>query len=346
MRVITYCQALAEALFQEMEADDSVFVYGIGVPDHKKIFGTTTGLVERFGPTRCFDTPIAEDSMTGFGLGAALCGLRPVHVHIRMDFLMLAMNQLVNVISSCHYGSAGRLRVPLVVRTVVGRGWGQGFQHSKSLHATFAHIPGLKVVAPTTPYDAKGMLAAAIRDDNPVLFIEHRWLYWQEGAVPEERYTIDFGKAHTLRQGEDLTLVATSWMNVEAMHAARILERVGISVEIIDPRAFSPLDMDSIVASARKTGRVIVADNDWVFCGLGAEIAAQLQERCFGELKAPVRRIGFQETPCPTARHLENVFYPNAGTIVDAAAALLGIPPVDMSQESFYSHEKRFKGPF
>ena len=194
MRRISYCEALNEAMVQEMERDSSVFVYGIGVPDHKKVFGSTVGLVERFGPDRCFDTPLCEDSMTGFGLGAAVNGLRPIHIHIRVDFLLLAMNQLANIVSSYRYASGGKLKVPLVIRAIIGRGWGQGFQHSKSMYSIFANIPGLKVVLPVTPRDAKGLLISAIRDDNPVIFVEHRWLYWQEDNVPEEPFTMPLGE--------------------------------------------------------------------------------------------------------------------------------------------------------
>ena len=183
MRMISYGDAIKEAISQEMERDPRVFVYGIGVPD-QGIFGTTVGLAEKFGQLRCFDTPVAEDSMVGFGLGAAINGFRPIHIHIRVDFLILAMNQLINMVSCYHYLSGGTLKVPMVIRAIVGRGWGQGAQHSKTLHSLFAHIPGLKVVLPTTPHDAKGLLIVAIRDDNPVIMIEHRWLYWQMGHVP------------------------------------------------------------------------------------------------------------------------------------------------------------------
>jgi pyruvate/2-oxoglutarate/acetoin dehydrogenase E1 component len=217
MRKISYCQALNEDMHQEMRRDAGIFVYGIGVPDHKKIFGTTEGLLEAFGPARCFDTPLSEEAMTGFGLGAAINGMRPIHVHIRVDFLLLAMNQLVNMVSSYAYSTCGRSKVPFVIRAVVGRGWGQGYQHSKSLHSYFAHIPGLKVILPTTPRDAKGLLISAIREDNPVVFIEHRWLYWAEEDVPEEPFAIPLGEANVLRTGRDLTVVATSWMNVEAL---------------------------------------------------------------------------------------------------------------------------------
>ena len=346
MKTTTYCEALNEAIIQEMDRDPRVFVYGIGVPDHKKIFGSTNGILERVGPDRCLDTPIAEDSMTGFGLGAAINGLRPIHIHIRVDFLLLAMNQLANMVSSFCYGSAGKTKVPIVIRAVAGRGWGQGYQHSKTMHSTFAHIPGLKVVTPTTVADAKGLMISAIRDDNPVVLIEHRWLYWQQGNLPDGDYTVRIGEPNILRKGSDLTIIATSWMNVEAIKAAEILQRRGVSVAIVDPRTLAPLEDEMLVASVEKTRHCLVADNDWSFCGFGAEVAARISEKCFGKLKSPVQRIGFAHVPCPTARHLENEFYPNAETIIRAVEKKLGLPPSDLSQENFYSHENRFKGPF
>jgi pyruvate dehydrogenase E1 component beta subunit len=346
MRRISFCDALNEAMHQEMERDPGVFVYGIGVPDHKKIFGTTAGLLEKFGPERCFDTPLCEDAMTGFGLGAAINGMRPIHVHIRVDFLLLAMNQLVNMVSTYSYSTRGRVKVPLVIRAVVGRGWGQGYQHSKSLHSYFAHIPGLKVVLPTTPRDAKGLLTSAIRDDNPVVFLEHRWLYWANDEVPEGPFTIPLGEGHVLRPGRDITIVATSWMNVEALKAADILERHGVSVEIVDPRTIAPFDDTLVIESVIKTGHCIVTDNDWLDCGFSAEVAARVSEKCFGQLKSPVKRIGFAPTPCPTVRCLESEFYPNAVDIIRAVEEKLDLDPIDLSKEDFYSHERRFKGPF
>ncbi|TRZ96035.1 alpha-ketoacid dehydrogenase subunit beta [bacterium] len=346
IRKISYCQALNEAMFQEMERDSGVFVYGVGVPDHKRIFGSTAGLLERFGRKRCFDTPLCEDTMTGFGIGAAINGLRPINVHIRVDFMLLAMNQIANMASSYCYASGGALKVPMVIRAVIGRGWGQGFQHSKSLYSIFSHIPGLKVVLPTTPYDAKGLLISAIRDNNPVVFIEHRWLYWQEGQVPKKPYVIPLGKANILRKGRHLTVVAISWMNVEALKAAQILEKRGISLEIVDPRTIAPLDDELIIKSVKKTGYCIIADNDWLNCGVSAEIAARVSQNCFGHLNAPVCRIGFASSPCPTIRHLENHFYPNAANIVIAVEKILKLKHADLSKEDFYSNEKRFKGPF
>jgi pyruvate/2-oxoglutarate/acetoin dehydrogenase E1 component len=346
MRTISFCEALNEAMVQEMERDSRVFVYGLGVPDHKRVFGSTVGLVEKFGKYRCFDTPLAEDAMMGFGLGAAINGMRPIHVHIRVDFLLLAMNQLANMVSTYRYFSGGKLKVPMVIRAVIGRGWGQGHQHSKSMYSIFAHIPGLKVVLPTTPADAKGLLISAIRDEDPVIFFEHRWLYWQTGDVPEKPFTVPIGESHILRRGEDITIVSTSWMNVEAAKAAEILDKRGVSIEIIDPRTIAPLNDELMVASVKKTGHCIIADNDWVDYGFSAEAATRIYEKCFGQLKSPVERIGFAFTPCPTARHLENVFYPNAVNIIRAVEKKLDLAPTDLSGEDFYSHENRFKGPF
>ena len=346
MRSLSYCNALKEAQLQEMERDPNIFMYGIGVPDHNTIFGSVAGIYDKFGEQRCFDTPLSEDTMMGFGLGAALNGLKPINIHIRVDFLMLAMNQLANMVSIYQYMSGGLLKVPLVIRAVIGRGWGQGAQHSKSLQSVFAHIPGLKVIMPTTPKDAKGMLIAAIRDTNPVLMIEHRWLYWQEDDVPEDPYTAPLEGASVLKEGSDLTIVATSWMNVEALRASEILEKIGISVEIVDVRVLSPLNPEVIINSVKKTGHCIIADNDWSFCGYSAELAAVIGQKCFGKLKKPIERIGFAFTPCPTVRSLENEFYPNAINIIRSVEEILGLSQTDLTGEEFYSHEKRFKGPF
>lgn len=346
MRALTFREAINEALIQEMERDSDVFIYGLDVDDHKRIIGTTIGLAEKFGSKRCFGTPLCEDTMTGFGLGAAMSGLRPIHVHIRVDFLLLAMNQIVNMIAPYRYMTGGKLKVPMVIRAIIGKGWGQSFQHSKSLHSLFAHIPGLKVVLPSSPKDAKGLLIAAIRDDNPVIFLEHRWLYDVSGDVPQESYSIPIGKSRIKRSGKDITVVATSWMNVEAMKAAEVLEKRGIELEIIDPRTISPLDEESMKQSVSKTGHCIVADYDWLHCGFSAEAAFRISETCFKKLKSPITRIGFSETPCPSARSLENKFYPNAITIIKEVEKKLHLSPTDLSQEEFYTHENKFKGPF
>lgn len=342
-RKISFCQAINEALHQEMSRDPSVFVYG----GEGNIFGSNKGLRDKFGPDRCFITPIAEDAMAGLGIGASMNGLRPVFNHIRVDFALITLNQLVNMASTICYGSGGRVKVPFTMRAAIGRGWGQGFQHSKSMQSIFAHVPGLKVIMPTTPYDAKGLMISAIRDDNPVICLEHRWLYWQEDHVPEHSYTVPIGKGNILRKGSDLTIVATSWMNVEAFKAAEILSnKQGVEIEIVDPRTIAPLDEELILESVEKTGHCIVADNDWVFCGFSAEVAAIVSEKCFGRLKSSVQRIGFAHTPCPTVRVLENEFYPNAINIIRMVEEKLGLNPTDLTGENFYSHEKKFFGPF
>src|SRR3972149_1294650 len=317
-RFISYKDALREALLQEMERDRRVFVCGLGVPDNNAVFGTARGLKERFGPERVFDTPLSEDAMTGIGLGAAINGLKPVHHHIRVDFLLLAFNQLANMVSILRYGSGGKVTIPFVIRAIIGRGWGQGLQHSKSMQSVFAHIPGLKVIMPSTPHDAKGLLTAAIRDENPVICLEHRWLYDQEGNVPLKQFTVPLGKSKVLRRGNDVTVVATSWMNIEARHASEILKKRGVSVEIVDPRTIRRWGEATIIRSEKKTSHCIVADNDWLNCVFSAEVAARVSRECFGELKSPVERIGFAPTPCPMTRVLEDEFYPNAGDIVRA----------------------------
>jgi pyruvate dehydrogenase E1 component beta subunit len=347
MSTITFREAVKQALIQEMERDGSVFVYGLDVTDHKGIFGSTLGLVERFGSKRCFITPLSEDAMTGLGIGAAINGLRPVHVHQRVDFMMLAMNQLTNMASCFYYMSGGKLKVPLTIRGIIGRGWGQACQHSKSMHSVFAHIPGIKVVLPTTPKDAKGLLASAIRDDNPVVVLEHRWSYDIHGEVPDTDYCFPLGKAEVVKEGNDITVIAASWMNVEALKAAEVLKRKhGIEVEVVDPKTVYPLDVDTLVASVRKTGRCIVADYDWVFCGFSAEIAALVSELCFHSLKAPVGRLGFAHAPCPTTRPLENRFYASAPDIIRMIERKMSLQECDLSGEEFFSYENRFKGPF
>ncbi len=345
-RIITFEKAINEAIISEMKRDKRVFLFGLDVTDHKRIFGSTQGL-EIFGNERFFGTPLSEDAMTGVALGAAINGLRPIYVHIRVDFLLLAMNQLVNMVATASYGSAGKLKAPIVIRAVIGRGWGQGFQHSKSLQSVFAHIPGLKVVMPSRPHDAKGLLISAIRDNNPVIFLEHRWLYWTEGDVPLSSYTVPLGKSHILRAGRDVTIVATSWMNVEASKAAEILsEKHGVEAEIIDVRTIYPLDEVPIMKSVTKTGQCIVADYDWEFCGFSAEIAARVAEKCFNRLKSPVKRIAFPHVLTPTTRPLENAFYPSAVTIIREVEKKLGLKRADLRGENFYSWENRFKGPF
>ena len=342
---VTYARAINEALHQEMARDERVFVFGLDVADHEGINGTTLGLAERFGSERCFSTPVSEDAMTGVALGAALNGLRPVHVHVRVDFLLLAMNQIANMITTTRYMTGGEAGVPLVIRALVGRGGGQSAQHSKALHSVFAHLPGLKVVMPTSPNDAKGLLVSAIRDNDPVLFLEHRWLNDVSGEADVESAGIPLGSARIMREGSDATVVATSWMAVEALRAAEILHDRGVELEVIDPRTIVPLDVDSITASVQRTQRCVVADNDWTFCGFSAEVAATVSERCFGALLRPVARVGWPSVPCPTARSLEELFYPSAREIVRAVETQLDLEPMNLRDIAFYSDENRFLGP-
>lgn len=342
---MTFRQALALAVRREMQADPSVFIFGLDVPDHKRIFGSTAGLLEEFGSDRVFGTPLSEDAMTGVALGAALSGLRPIHVHIRVDFMMLAMNQIANMVSNLRYMTGGKVKIPLVIRAVIGRGWGQSAQHSKSLQGVFAHFPGLKVVMPASAQEAYSLLRSSIREDNPVIFLEHRWLYDVEGTVDEEK-EIPIGPPAVIRPGKSATVLATSWMNIEAMKAAEVLSRRGVELEILNVRTIAPLQGEPLFESVRRTGRCIIADYDWTFCGFSAELAAQVHRECFKELKGPVERLGFAHVPCPTTRPLENLFYPSAVGIIRAAERMLGLPDQDLSGESFYSYEHKFKGPF
>ncbi len=345
-KMMSYRNALVTAVTSEMEADPNVFVFGLDVPDHKRIFGSTAGLVEKFGSKRCFGTPLSEEAMTGIALGAAMSGLKPIHVHIRSDFMLLATNQIINMVSNVRYLSGGRLSVPLVIRAIIGRGWGQGAQHSKSLHSLFAHIPGLKVVMPSTPQDAYSLLRAAIQDPNPVIFLEQRWLYDIEGPV-DLNLNEKLGHAAVKKEGKDVTIISTSWMTVEALKVAEVLnKKQGIDAEIIDARSIAPLDEKTIYKSVRKTGRAVVLDYDWVYCGFASEIAASISEHCFDVLKKPVLRFGFEHVPCPTTRPLENLFFPAAPKVIRAIENMFRKAPSDFKDEYFFSYDNKFKGPF
>lgn len=345
-RVITYGEALREAIEQEMTRDPSVIVLGMGVDDPRGIYGTTKGLVEIFGSQRVFDTPLSEDGMTGVAIGAAMGGLRPIHIHIRMDFVLLAMNQLINMAAKMRYMYGGSVSTPIVVRAVIGRSWGQGPQHSQALHSIFMHVPGIKVVAPATPYDAKGCLVESIRDNNTVVFVEHRLLHGLTSPVPTDSYTIPFGKARVIEEGTDITLVGISHMVVECLRARHYLEEVGIGAEVIDPVSLSPLDIETIARSASETGRLLVVDNAWLTCGASAEILTQVVERSQGSTEVRIGRIGFEPVPCPTTRNLETLFYPNARTIATAAYKMVAgdggwVPRSELAPEI-----AGFRGPF
>ncbi len=349
LRQIRYVDALREAFEQEMARDELVFIFGLDVDDHKGIQGSTIGLLEKFGPERVFGTPLSEDAMTGVAIGAAMAGLRPIHVHIRMDFLLLSMNQLINMAAKSHYMYNGQVKVPLVVRAMIGRSWGQGGQHSQALQSLFMHIPGLKVVVPSNAHDAKGCMIAAIRDNNPVLFIEHRLLYSTEGYVAEESYEVPLGKARVMVSGTDITIVAISHMVMEALRAQKQLEKAGISAEVIDPISLKPLDIETILESVMKTKRLLIVDNAWLMCGAASEIITQIIERLPEDLQGKIKmaRMGFAETTCPTTRSLEDLFYPNEQTISSKAYLMVkgssGNWKPDTSQKSEID---AFKGPF
>ena len=346
-RVLSYVDAIREATDQEMERDPSVIVFGVDVDDPKAILGTTRGLLEKYGPERVFGTPLSEEGMTGVAIGMSFAGLRPIHVHIRMDFLMLAMNQLINVAAKSRYMYGGQVHVPIVVRSMIGKSWGQGAQHSQGLYSLFMHVSGLKVVAPTTPHDAKGSLIHAIRDNDPVMYVEHRLLHFQKGLVPEQSYTVPPGKARITAEGSDVTLVGISYMQLECLRAHRYLETVGICAEVIDPIWLSPLDIDTIVQSVLKTGRLCVVDNGWVTCGASAEIVALVTEQLQGTQELRVRRMGFAPVTCPPTPTLEDLYYPNARTIASAVYDLVkGGRNGWLPDERVNLQEVEFKGPF
>lgn len=349
-RPLSYVNALREGVEQEMARDPDVFLFGLDVDDHKAIQGSTQGLLEKFGPGRVFNTPLSEDAMTGVAIGAAMTGSRPIHVHIRNDFLMLAMNQLVNIAAKAHYMYGGRVKVPMVVRSMIGKSWGQGAQHSQALHAMFMHVPGLKVVMPSNAHDAKGGMIAAIRDDDPVIFIEHRLLYPTEAYVPEEPFAIEFGRARVQATGDDLTLVGISNMVLECLRAHELLAEVGIRCDVIDPITLAPLDIDTILASALRTKRLVVVDNGWINCGAGAEIVARVMEAAGPRSGITVRRMGFAPTTCPTSPWLEAHFYPNPSTIAQAVHAMVNgdevptwTPDPDRTK---LAYQTQFRGPF
>jgi pyruvate dehydrogenase E1 component beta subunit len=321
-RELKYFQAIHEATDLCLARDPSVYVLGLGATDPKGIFGTTLGL-ERKYPGRVLDMPCAENGMTGIALGSALVGMRPIMLHQRIDFALLAAEQLVNQAAKWHYMFGGSARVPLVVRLLVGRGWGQGPQHSQSLQAWFAHVPGLRVVLPSTPQDAKGLLIAAVEDDNPVLFIEHRWLHNISGPVPEGVYRVPLGKARLLRRGRDITIAAVSYMSLEAHRAAEALAREGVEAEVLDLRSLRPFDDELLLESVRGTGRLLVADTGWKHAGFGAEVVARVAEEALGNLKCPPRRIALPDCPTPTSPALADHYYPCAGDLVAAACAMV-----------------------
>ncbi|MCW4117006.1 alpha-ketoacid dehydrogenase subunit beta [Aurantimonas sp. MSK8Z-1] len=321
-RIIKYSEAIQEAQAECLRADPSVFLIGLGVPGPTGIFGTTRGLVDEFGPDRVMDMPASEGGMTGVVLGAAVSGFRPIMVHMRVDFAVLSMETLVNQAAKWHYMYGGKMRAPLVVRMIIGRGWGQGPQHSQSLQAWFAHVPGLKVVMPATAADAKGMLVSAVYDDAPVIIFEHRWLYSVTGPVSPGLARTPLEGARVMRSGRDVTLAGFSYMTIENMRAAEMLQEVGIDAEVVDLRSLTPIDYETVGESVRKTGRLVASDTAHTDFGATAEVVAGVVERCFASLKKAPVRIGLPFIPTPTTPALADLYYPRAIDIARAALKL------------------------
>lgn len=323
-RILTFGEAIKEALAEELRRDERVFIIGEDVGEAGTAFKVLKGLIDEFGPQRVIDSPISEAGITGLGVGAAMTGMRPVVDIMFGDFITLTMDQMVNQAAKTHYMSGGKLKVPMVLRTTMGASRRSAAQHSQSLHAWFSHIPGLKVAVPATPYDAKGLMKTAIRDDNPVAIFEDKMMYQLKGPVPEEEYTIPFGVADIKRQGTDITLVGTSSMVHVALEAAGKLAEIGLSAEVVDPRTTTPLDKATLIESAKKTGRAIVIDEGYHSYGVTAEIASIIADGAFYYLDAPVKRLGAMDVPIPFSPALEDLTIPTAEQVIGIAKTLCG----------------------
>ncbi|MDE0080705.1 MAG: alpha-ketoacid dehydrogenase subunit beta [Caldilineaceae bacterium] len=323
-REITFGEAIREAIAEEMARDQSIFLIGEDVAAAGSVFKVLVGLLDEFGPERVIDSPISEAGIAGIGVGAAITGMRPIVDIMFGDFTTLVMDQLINQAAKTHYMSGGKLKVPMVLRTTLGASRRSAAQHSQSLHALFSHIPGLKVAMPATPYDAKGLMKSAIRDDNPVVIFEDKMLYQEKGPVPEEEYTLPLGQADVKRTGEDITIVATSSMVYVALEAAEKLDSIGISAELIDPRTTNPLDTKALIQSAQKTSRALVLDEGYSQYGVTGEIASVIADGAFYYLDAPVKRIGAMNVPVPFSPAMEDLTIPNADYVVETAKTLCG----------------------
>lgn len=323
-RTLSYVAAIAEAQHQLLAADPTVFIAGEDVALYGGVFGTSRGLLKEFGPERVVDTPISESGIVGLAIGAATTGLRPIVEIMFMDFVGVCMDQLVNQLAKMRYMFGGKARLPVTVRTMAGGGRNMAAQHSQSLEAWFCHVPGLKVVMPSNPYDAKGLLVAAVRDDDPVIVVDNKMQMGMQGEVPEDLYEVPLGKARIARAGANFTIVATSRMVQEALAAADLLQADGLDVEVVDPRTLQPLDIETIATSVRKTHRALVAHEAVRFGGIGGEIAAQIQEQAFDYLDAPVGRVGAPFSPVPFSPALEQLYVPNRETIAAEVRRILG----------------------
>ena len=350
MRNLKFYEAIREATAISLQDDPSVYLIGLGVPDPKGIFGTTEGLQRKFGSDRVMDMPISENGMTGVAIGSALVGMRPILTHQRVEFAILSMEQIVNQAAKWFHMTAGKNNIPLVIRMIIGRGWGQGAQHSQSLESWFAHIPGLKVVMPATPYDAKGLLISAVEDNNPVIFMEHRWLHNTFGEVPEKKYKVPIGEAKIINKGFDITIVSHSYMSIEALKSAKILKKHNVSCEIVDLRSLRPLDVNTIITSVKKTKRLLVVDNGWTKFGVSAEIISSITEKIFSDLKSAPKRIGIEDVPIPSTRALAVHSYPTPSKIINAVSDLIGVEinltEEEKKQDPLDIPDQNFTGPF
>lgn len=347
----TFAQAINEALSVAMATDPNVICYGLGATDPKGVFGTTLGLEKKFGPERVFDMPTSENAMTGIGIGAALYGLRPILTHQRLDFALLSMDQLVNNAAKWRFMFGGQRGVPLTVRMIMGRGWGQGPTHSQNLQAWFAHVPGLKVVMPSTAEDAKGLLLASIFDDDPVIFLEHRWLHNLRGEVPEGDVRIPLGRARTVRTGNDITVVAMSYMTIEALHAVDHLAGQGIHCDLIDLRTVRPLDWDMIETSVQRTGRLLVLDTGTLTGSLSGEIVARVASNCWQHLKGAPQRLAMPDFPEATSPALTHHYHVRAEHIAKQVGVMLSrhVEIISIVEQRKHPHDVPgdwFMGPF
>jgi len=350
-RQLTFVKAINEALTIAMEADNSVICYGLGVSDPKGIFSTTLGLEEKFGKERVFDIPSSENAMTGVAIGASMNGIRPVMTHQRLEFFLLAMDQLVNSAAKWHYMFDGNASIPITIRLIVGQGWGNGPTHSQNLQAWFAHIPGIKVIMPATAADAKGLLLSSIFDNNPVIFIEHRWLHNLQGEVQEGDFRIPLGEAKEIKTGNDFTIVSMSHMTIEALQATEILEEHGISIDLIDLRTVKPIDWEKIFSSVRKTGRLLALDSGTSTGSIASEIIARVSMECHESLKVAPERLALPDFPIPTSFSLTKDFFNKAEDIIDMVAQVLGknLNGRDLLDRKDLPHDVPgdwFKGPF
>lgn len=325
-RIISTGEAIREALSEVGARDPSVLLFAEGIDDPSSIYGTTKNLAQVYGGERLIEMPVSENGLCGVAIGAAMMGKRPVISFHRVEFALLAMEQFINNAAKCHYISNGHWRAPLVLRVVVGRGWGQGPEHSQSLETLFSYVPGLKVAMPTYPGDAKGMMIAAVEDDNPVIMIEHRWCHYVQGEVPSGYYKSDLTRPRRLREGKDATIVASSYMVLEAARAADALREVGVGIDLFDLRVLRPLTLDDVFASVRRTGRLMTVDTGFRILGIGGEIVAQTMEHAFGALKAKPMRLGMPDHPTPSSRGMVQGLYPDAAMIVRELGRCLALP--------------------